>query len=468
MDEAELLGDRIAIISNGSLQCCGTSLFLKNVLGEGNILTIAKKSPTSSKPDDRVCTSAIDIDLDTRSRLTTFIQFFAPSARLKAENIREYHYLIPLHERANSNFWHLFNELDLNSDSLGITSFGIKDVTLEEVFLKAVQLDDTKLAISPPSPPGQPIENIDYIYADLETGIGLLVKQLYAMVVKRYLYNKRNWKSLLTQIILPAMFICVAMTVALSSPGFTDLPPIELSPSQYYALTGPDDTYVPYSGPEFDNDNTLRTLHDIVGMGSTCVLNRPNLTLNSLFNEENALDSTYFGAYTCKYVFNKNADFEYIPTNRSTIVSTDGNHTTPTPRYYPNCQCRPDNVGFVCSDSTTYVKPPAFRTVTHETLQNITSNNASEYYLYTSDLYRLKRYGGLTFDNNNNKQGQQSSRHVGKRIATVWYNHKGFHSMPVYLNTMNNAILRTNMHKIYPYPNKLDSNEYGMYELEGH
>ena len=42
MDEAELLGDRIAIISNGRLQCCGTSLFLKNALGEGNHLTIVK------------------------------------------------------------------------------------------------------------------------------------------------------------------------------------------------------------------------------------------------------------------------------------------------------------------------------------------------------------------------------------------------------------------------------------------
>lgn len=42
MDEAELLGDRIAIILEGKLQCCGTSLFLKNALGEGNNLTLVK------------------------------------------------------------------------------------------------------------------------------------------------------------------------------------------------------------------------------------------------------------------------------------------------------------------------------------------------------------------------------------------------------------------------------------------
>jgi ATP-binding cassette subfamily A (ABC1) protein 3 len=33
MDEADLLGDRIAIMANGVVQCCGTSLFLKTKYG---------------------------------------------------------------------------------------------------------------------------------------------------------------------------------------------------------------------------------------------------------------------------------------------------------------------------------------------------------------------------------------------------------------------------------------------------
>ena len=43
MDEADLLGDRIAIISNGQLKCCGSPLFLKNTYGEGYHLTVVKK-----------------------------------------------------------------------------------------------------------------------------------------------------------------------------------------------------------------------------------------------------------------------------------------------------------------------------------------------------------------------------------------------------------------------------------------
>ena len=51
MDEAELLGDRIAIISQGKLCCCGSPLYLKAKLGTGYYLTVVKKdsrSPSTS------------------------------------------------------------------------------------------------------------------------------------------------------------------------------------------------------------------------------------------------------------------------------------------------------------------------------------------------------------------------------------------------------------------------------------
>ena len=33
MEEADILGDRIAIMADGQLQCCGSSIFLKNIYG---------------------------------------------------------------------------------------------------------------------------------------------------------------------------------------------------------------------------------------------------------------------------------------------------------------------------------------------------------------------------------------------------------------------------------------------------
>ncbi|CAK0894746.1 unnamed protein product, partial [Prorocentrum cordatum] len=46
MDEADILGDRIAIMADGDLQCCGSSLFLKRRFGAGYRITCAKKIGT--------------------------------------------------------------------------------------------------------------------------------------------------------------------------------------------------------------------------------------------------------------------------------------------------------------------------------------------------------------------------------------------------------------------------------------
>ncbi|CAF4081680.1 unnamed protein product [Rotaria sordida] len=69
MDEANVLGDRIATISNGQLKCCGTSLFLKTTFGEGYILTLIKKDPWMASKND----------------VTSTITQYKPQAYLKEE-----------------------------------------------------------------------------------------------------------------------------------------------------------------------------------------------------------------------------------------------------------------------------------------------------------------------------------------------------------------------------------------------
>jgi ABC-type multidrug transport system ATPase subunit len=48
MDEADYLGDRIAIMSKGKLVCMGSSLFMKQKFGVGYLLEIDRKSKTDS------------------------------------------------------------------------------------------------------------------------------------------------------------------------------------------------------------------------------------------------------------------------------------------------------------------------------------------------------------------------------------------------------------------------------------
>ena len=497
MDEAELLGDRIAIISNGQLQCCGTSLFLKNVLGEGNNLTMVKncdlinqdlkiyeqefrlngvessliKSLQNNTSELSMATSeniADLLQLKYRNELLNLIRQFVPSAFLKAETLREYQFLLPLHERSNPSYWSLFRELEKNLLPLRVKSFGIHDVSLEEIFVKATELEtsskNSKDNQKEQNKVNKSLYDLDYIYSDLETGYRLYLKQIKSLVIKKYLYNKRNWKSLLTQIILPACFVSIAMTVALSAPGFLDLPALELSPSQFFPLTKPEGIYVPFSYNPNKTDHSrhqsastkdiIQSLFALVGIGSTCTLNQKDIDIQDIINDNYEIDGyifnqSYFGhGESCKKVFNQNSDFDLSNFKIRNISLESSSSKKRIGSFTPKCQCMKDNSGFMCSQI--FDIPPSFKPITHETLLNISGENETNYYLSTTDLYRLKRYGGLGFDqdrffDNYTKLSVQVQRLEKQRAARVWYNNKGFHAMPVFLNVLNNAILRANV-----------------------
>lgn len=60
MDEADILGDRIAIMAEGDVQCTGSSLFLKNRYGVGYNLIISKKDRVNAPQIDQFVLSKID------------------------------------------------------------------------------------------------------------------------------------------------------------------------------------------------------------------------------------------------------------------------------------------------------------------------------------------------------------------------------------------------------------------------
>lgn len=68
MDEADMLGDRIAIISHGKLCCVGSSLYLKNQLGTGYYLTLVKRDPEPSLSSCRNSTSSVSFTKKVRDR----------------------------------------------------------------------------------------------------------------------------------------------------------------------------------------------------------------------------------------------------------------------------------------------------------------------------------------------------------------------------------------------------------------
>jgi ABC-type multidrug transport system ATPase subunit len=123
MDEADLLGDRIAIMANGGLKCCGSSLFLKARFGIGYNLTMVKAS-AACRVDD----------------VSDMVLRHVPAARVLSTAAGEMAYQLPL--AAVKQFADMFVELENEREHLGIGGYGISMTTLEEVFMRILAVAD--------------------------------------------------------------------------------------------------------------------------------------------------------------------------------------------------------------------------------------------------------------------------------------------------------------------------------------
>ncbi|KAL1502488.1 hypothetical protein ABEB36_007623 [Hypothenemus hampei] len=131
MDEADILADRKAVVSKGSIRCCGSSLFLKNKFGIGYHLTLVLEGNAKEQAIARLVTSHVS------------------KAEKARRHGRELSFILP-HNDAD-HFASLFSaieqEINNKNSKLGISSYGVSMTTLEEVFLHLEkgedELDDT-------------------------------------------------------------------------------------------------------------------------------------------------------------------------------------------------------------------------------------------------------------------------------------------------------------------------------------
>lgn len=69
MDEADILGDRIAIMASGKLTALGSSIFLKTKFGTGYTLTIVKSSTDRNKDIGKYCRKRLGNDVKVQSEI---------------------------------------------------------------------------------------------------------------------------------------------------------------------------------------------------------------------------------------------------------------------------------------------------------------------------------------------------------------------------------------------------------------
>lgn len=162
MDEADVLGDRIAIMSEGELQTVGSPFFLKKRFGSGYKLICVKKP---------------NCDVNV---ILNILKKYVPNAQIESDNQTEVIFIMS--EEFVPNFHKIFKEIEDQCESLKISSFGCSMTTLEEVFIK-IGAGNSKIEY----------ENSAVItFNELNTtekvqGIKAVFYQVYAMILKQLL-----------------------------------------------------------------------------------------------------------------------------------------------------------------------------------------------------------------------------------------------------------------------------------------
>uniref|UniRef100_A0A8C4MUM7 ATP binding cassette subfamily A member 7 n=1 Tax=Equus asinus asinus TaxID=83772 RepID=A0A8C4MUM7_EQUAS len=503
LDEAELLGDRVAVVAAGRLCCCGSLLFLRRHFGSGYYLTLVKGPPplaTSKKvragltPDPPrlwMGTSWVTKPLlqggwappppaapPAAPRLLALVQSHVPGARLVEELPHELVLALPYEGALDGSFAGLFRDLDLRLGELGLTGYGISDTGLEEVRLPeggvvcALSLGPLPVphgATTDPltpaaglAPETQALRGSGPAAAGRVEGWTLARQQLRALLLKRLLLASRSHCGLFAQMVLPALFVGLALAFSLIVPPFGHYPALRLSPTMYGAQV----SFFSEDAPgDPERTRLLEALLEEAGVQEPAQKNAPPPTPHRFSVPE-------------------------VPPDVAAVLAS-GNWTPGSPS--PACQCsRPGARRLLpaCPAAAGGPPPPQAPGSSGELVQNLTGRNLSDFLvktyprlvhqgLKTKKWVNEIRYGGFSLGGRDPSlpSGHEVGRSVEELRALlspqpggaldrllnnltvwargldaqdslkmgIWFNNKGWHAMVAFVNRANNALLRARL-----------------------
>ncbi|MED6268642.1 ATP-binding cassette sub- A member 1, partial [Characodon lateralis] len=303
------------------------------------------------------------------------------------------------------------------------------------------------------------------------TGWWLTWQQLRALFVKRWLYARRSRRGLFAQIVLPAVFVLIALLFSLIVPPFGKYPALELQPWMY------GEQYTFFSNDAPGNpamENLLEALLDQPGFGTRCMERE---------EEDNSTSPQCDAERGGPFIRPQISFSTWQMLNR-------GNWSRDSPS--PDCQCSTEETRRMlpeCPDGAGGIPPPQMKRGTGDILQNLTKYNISDYLVKTYSQILKKslktkkwvnefRYGGFSLGGRNTQNVSQvqhlqdsvmairtryqvsqnsSLDHLLKKLpeflggmhsennVKVWYNNKGWHAMVSFVNVMNNGLLRASL-----------------------
>ncbi|XP_072932012.1 phospholipid-transporting ATPase ABCA3-like [Epargyreus clarus] len=206
MDEADFLGDRVAIMSSGRLQCVGSPYFLKRHYGVGYTLVVVKNEGFSYEH----CTALINSHI--------------PELRVKEDRGSEVTYNL-LNDYSHK-FEDMLNDLERSIDTIRFKNYGLIATTLEDVFMTVgsdvdihSESDDTATvsteSIDDSLKDDFEESSMEHLDRTDETATGLHLLWLHVMAIwlKLWLVWIRSWGLLLLQVLVPVLLINTALGV---------------------------------------------------------------------------------------------------------------------------------------------------------------------------------------------------------------------------------------------------------------
>ncbi|KAJ8925956.1 hypothetical protein NQ315_009809 [Exocentrus adspersus] len=189
MEEADALGDWIAIMAYGKLLCHGTPMYLKNQYETGYHLSLIVK-------DDATASERNTIGRSIKEHLDT--------AQLKDCNGNNMVFVLPLED--NSKIAALLSYLEDNKEDLKIENVSVAVTTLEDVFLKVKMENDTDSKMDK-------LDTQDK-HSTTSSDSQLFLMRIFALIVKKMqFYKKKMWTYLIPTLIALIFFI---LTIYLS------------------------------------------------------------------------------------------------------------------------------------------------------------------------------------------------------------------------------------------------------------
>uniref|UniRef100_A0A8D8SAH2 ATP-binding cassette sub-family A member 1 n=1 Tax=Cacopsylla melanoneura TaxID=428564 RepID=A0A8D8SAH2_9HEMI len=387
MDEADLLGDRIAIIAAGKLQCVGSSVFLKNSFARGYYLCLdLRRAHFEQKSLTPPNNNSNQLDEGSVSEVTNLIRSILPTASIHKIAGSEVTYLLPQDPDSMGSYVTLFESLGQDRESLGIDSYGISDTSLEEIFLKIAAEGDPSV-VTEDSPPVQNgnVPNSTPSYqesprkqyapvATQEPGDTLIRKasgniywrQYLALHIKRYQYIKRNKKAIFTELVVPALLVCfmLVMTSFLPKPGEPE--PLLLSPwiySHQFMFLKTNPTGGPWSR-EYEQE-----ILGPVGLGTLCIKDPPEI-------QHEQLD------LTCPSKQPEWSPAEAYPS----LLKTNSSFLSSRNISYGSCSC--DSGAQLCSSYPDV--PVNLPVASHDTMFNVSDRNLNRWIVNSFRQYAGK------------------------------------------------------------------------------